>query len=65
MAAQHGKQKEKRVASTRSVLTWSSLTWDDLDKWAGSRSVSRGRTYHRGGRVKDLLISPTGNCWPL
>jgi uncharacterized Zn finger protein len=40
---------------------WIKLTWDDLDHWAGSRSVSRGRTYQRGGRVKDLKISNEGN----
>ena len=39
---------------------WTKLTWDDLERWAGSRSVSRGRTYQRGGRVKDLKISTDG-----
>lgn len=36
---------------------WSRLTWDDLDAWAGGRSVSRGRTYQHQQRVKDLVIS--------
>ena len=36
---------------------WAVLTWDDLDRWAGSRSVSRGRSYQNQGRVKDLAIS--------
>jgi len=36
---------------------WALLTWDDLDRWAGSRSVSRGRSYQNQGRVKDLAIS--------
>ncbi|MGA2031336.1 MAG: SWIM zinc finger family protein [Thermoguttaceae bacterium] len=36
---------------------WAVLTWDDLDQWAGSRSVSRGRSYQNQGRVKDLAIS--------
>ena len=40
---------------------WTALTWDDLDRWAGSRSVARGRTYQRGGRVKDLTISNDGS----
>ena len=40
---------------------WTKLTWDDLDRWAGSRSVARGRSYQRGGRVKDLKISSEGD----
>ncbi len=40
--------------------TWDALTWDDLERWTGSRSVQRGRTYQRGGRVKDLRLSPEG-----
>jgi len=36
------------------------LTWDDLEEWAGSRSVSRGRSYQRQGRVRDLAISEDG-----
>jgi uncharacterized Zn finger protein len=43
------------------VAGWAKLTWDDLESWAGSRSVSRGRTYQRGGRVKDLKISSDGD----
>ena len=39
---------------------WASLTWNDLDRWAGPRSVSRGRAYHAQGRVKDLAISVEG-----
>src|SRR4051794_35945477 len=39
---------------------WAALTWDDLTDWAGSRSVQRGRTYQRGGRLKDLRISADG-----
>ena len=42
---------------------WAALTWDDLEDWAGSRSVARGRTYQRGGRVKDLKISSDGELW--
>ena len=40
---------------------WAKLTWDDLEDWAGSGAVSRGRTYQRGGRVKDLRISADGD----
>ena len=39
---------------------WAKLTWDDMETWAGGGSVSRGRTYQRGGRVKDLKISADG-----
>ncbi len=44
-----------------SAAKWAKLTWTDLDTWAGSRAVSRGRTYQRGGRVKDLRISADGD----
>jgi uncharacterized Zn finger protein len=66
-------QKEDRVAKTEPrggnpgkkgrspAAGWAKLTWDDLERWAGSRSVSRGRTYQRGGRVKDLKISSDGD----
>lgn len=39
---------------------WALLSWDDLEKWAGSRSVSRGRSYQRQGRVTDLSIAEDG-----
>jgi len=39
---------------------WSALTWKDLERWAGSRSVERGRSYQREGRVKNLKISKDG-----
>ncbi len=40
--------------------SWSSVTWADLDDWAGSRAVSRGRAYQRRGAVSDLGISADG-----
>lgn len=43
-----------------STNKWASLTWDDLDGWAGSRSVSRGRSYQSQGRVRDLAVSREG-----
>jgi uncharacterized Zn finger protein len=39
---------------------WTSLSWDDLAEWAGSRSVDRGRTYQKQGRIHDLAISEDG-----
>ena len=40
--------------------TWSRLTWGDLEDWAGSRSVSRGQSYQRQGRVTDLVVADDG-----
>lgn len=39
---------------------WTALTWEDLENWAGSRSVSRGRSYQKGGRVQDLAVTDDG-----
>jgi uncharacterized Zn finger protein len=50
------RQAEKQIAPK----SWSSLTWDDLDHWAGSRSVSRGQAYQRQGRVKNLALAEDG-----
>jgi uncharacterized Zn finger protein len=36
------------------------LTRDDLDQWAGSRIVGRGRSYQEQGRVSDLAITEDG-----
>ncbi len=53
--------KAKASAHTESLQSkWESLTWDDVASWAGSRSVTRGRAYQRGGRVRDLGISTEG-----
>ncbi len=41
-------------------MRWSSLSWEEVDRWAGSRSVSRGRAYHRRGRVRDLMLAEDG-----
>lgn len=55
-------QKRQRTAATSTEHQspkkyWASLSWDDLTGWAGERSVSRGRTYQRQGRVHDLAVS--------
>jgi uncharacterized Zn finger protein len=39
---------------------WASLTWDHLEEWAGDRSVSRGQTYQRQGRVEEMAIATDG-----
>ncbi len=36
------------------------LSFDDLNEWAGSKIVSRGRNYHRQGRVSELAITDDG-----
>lgn len=33
------------------------LTWDDLELWASSKIVSRGRNYQRNGHVKDIALT--------
>lgn len=54
--------KTKASASSQSLQSkWESLTWDDVAHWSGTRSLTRGRAYHRGGRVRDLGISPEGS----
>jgi uncharacterized Zn finger protein len=58
-AQSRGGEPGKRGPSSNAG--WTKLTWDDLDRWAGSRSVARGRSYQRGGRVKDLKISSEGD----
>ena len=37
------------------------LTWDDLELWAGPKIVSRGKSYQRSGRVKDLSGTKSGD----
>jgi len=54
------KGRSKTSPERRHELTWSSVTWADLEDWAGSRAVSRGRTYQRRGAVSDLGISAEG-----
>lgn len=39
---------------------WRDLTWDDLEEWAGSRSLAKGRSYQRSGHVRDLACSADG-----
>ena len=33
------------------------LTWNDLEEWAGSKIVSRGKNYQRQGRVCELVVT--------
>jgi len=45
----------------RKKLSFESLTWDDLENWAGSKIVSRGRSYQRNGYVKKLGKTSKGD----
>ncbi|MEE9212352.1 MAG: hypothetical protein V3U29_06835, partial [Phycisphaeraceae bacterium] len=46
--------------SDTAIDVWSSLTWDDLEQWAGSRSLARGRAYQHQNRVEDLAVADDG-----
>ena len=54
------KARTKPTSKRGQEQSWSSVTWADLDDWAGSRAVSRGRAYQRRGAVSDLGISADG-----
>ncbi len=36
------------------------LSWDDLNEWAGSKIVARGRSYQQHGRVVELVRTEQG-----
>ena len=36
---------------------FSALTWSDLEEWAGSRIVGRGRSYQQQQRVSELALT--------
>lgn len=59
------KKQPSRKSSTAKTRrdpgkVWTSLTWDDVEQWSGGRSVTRGRTYQRNGRVKELAATEDG-----
>ena len=35
------------------------LTWSDIQEWAGTTIVSRGKSYQRSHRVQELALTPT------
>lgn len=41
----------------RQKRKFTDLTWDDLEEWAGSKIVARGRDYQRHGHVSGLAIT--------
>ena len=44
----------------RSDKGFEDITWFDLESWAGSKIVSRGRSYQRSKYVSDLAITGSG-----
>ena len=38
----------------KSLDQFADLTWNDLEKWAGSRILGQGRSYWQQGRVSEL-----------
>lgn len=46
--------------SKRTQKDFQSLSWFDLESWAGSRIVSRGKSYQRSNSVRDLAITESG-----
>lgn len=53
-------KKDDEIRSTEIDFAWQSLTWDDLQELTDSRSVERGRSYQRSGRVRNLARLKTG-----
>jgi uncharacterized Zn finger protein len=54
------RQERPTTASRTREDRWRNLTWDDLEAWAGGRSLERGPSYERSGRVKQLARSAEG-----
>ncbi len=50
----------KRPRKTTQLDPFANLTWADLEDWAGSRIVSRGKSYQREGAVRELALIPEG-----
>lgn len=48
------RQKKKTTKKQKSSDPFSKLTWEDLEEWAGSVIVGRGRPYQRNGAVENL-----------
>ncbi len=55
------------ASKTSRTDSFKGLTWDNLEQWAGSRVLSRGQSYQRNGRVKDLVETQDGGliAWVL
>jgi uncharacterized Zn finger protein len=60
MSSRHKSAKASATKTSDAAGAWSKLTWDDLDSWAGARSVQRGKSYQRSGQVRDLALAADG-----
>lgn len=47
-------------AAPSAIGKWTRRTWRDLERWAGARSVQRGRSYFHQGRVQNLRMTTDG-----
>jgi uncharacterized Zn finger protein len=63
MMHRSSKGRPQQAPKELAASPWASLKWDDLERWAGGRSVSRGRSYQRQGHVHDLAISKHGRLF--
>ena len=52
--------RTKKTKPEEPIDPFTELTWDDLEEWAGSRIVARGRSYQRRGAVRDLQRDEEG-----
>ena len=50
----------KKTKPEKPIDPFSELTWDDLEEWAGSRILARGRSYARKGAVQELKRDEEG-----
>jgi len=53
------RQASGHVETSAGQSVWSALSWDDLSRWAGPRSVSRGRSYRTA--VINLAVAADGS----
>ena len=54
------RQKKKTTKKQKPSDPFSKLTWEDLEEWAGSVIVGRGRPYQRNGAVENLARTEAG-----
>jgi uncharacterized Zn finger protein len=48
------------MSTKRPANPFAALTWDDVEAWAGSSIVSRGKSYQRSHRVRGLARTASG-----
>ena len=54
------RQKKKTTKKQKPSDPFSKLTWEDLEEWAGTVIVGRGRPYQRKGAVENLARTKNG-----